>query len=193
MKVSEIWRYPVKTMAGEKLQHVSIGPLGIKGDRVVHVEDAHGRVITSRSHPRFLSHKGTLSSDGEPLADGQRWNSPEVAARVEDIVGRGAKLVRYDGVDRFDVLPLLVATDGAIAAFGHDHRRLRPNIVIGGVEGLAVAGSRFGVPPALAGHIDSGRSQLFRGRGLGGRTGPPPAARTGRCRCSASRTSGRRG
>jgi uncharacterized protein YcbX len=30
-----------------------------------------------------------------------------------------------------------VATDGAIAAFGHDHRRLRPNIVIGGVEGLA--------------------------------------------------------
>lgn len=140
MKVSEIWRYPVKTMAGEKLQHVSIGPLGIEGDRVVHVEDAHGRVITSRSHPRFLSHKGTLSSDGEPLADGQRWNSPEVAARVEDIVGRGAKLVRYDGVDRFDVLPLLVATDGAIAAFGHDHRRLRPNIVIGGVEGLAERG-----------------------------------------------------
>jgi len=31
---------------------------------------------------------------------------------------------------------LLVATDGAIAAFGHDHRRLRPNIVIGGVEGV---------------------------------------------------------
>ena len=30
----------------------------------------------------------------------------------------------------------LVATDGAIAAFGHGLRRLRPNIVIGGVEGL---------------------------------------------------------
>ena len=54
-----------------------------------------------------------------------------------DIAGPRAKLVRYDGVERFDVLPLLVATDGAIAAFGHDHRRLRPNIVIGGVEGLA--------------------------------------------------------
>jgi uncharacterized protein len=34
------------------------------------------------------------------------------------------------------VLPLLVATDGAIAAFGHDLRRVRPNIVIGGVKGL---------------------------------------------------------
>jgi MOSC domain-containing protein len=30
-----------------------------------------------------------------------------------------------------------VATDGAVAAFGRDVRRLRPNILIGGVEGLA--------------------------------------------------------
>jgi uncharacterized protein len=30
-----------------------------------------------------------------------------------------------------------VITDGAIAAFGRDGRRLRPNIVIGGVDGLA--------------------------------------------------------
>ena len=39
-------------------------------------------------------------------------------------------------LDRFDILPLLVATDGAVAAFGRDVRRLRPNIVIGGVDGL---------------------------------------------------------
>ena len=136
MKVTEIWRYPVKTMGGEKLQRVHMGPLGIDGDRVVHVEDTQGRVITSRSHPRFLGRKGTLGVDGAPLVDGQPWNSPEVAAEVVDIAGPGAKLVRYDGAERFDVLPLLVATDGAIAAFGHDHRRLRPNIVIGGVEGL---------------------------------------------------------
>jgi len=137
MRVTEIWRYPVKTMAGEKLQRVGIGALGIDGDRVVHVEDSHGRVVTSRSHPRFLGHKSTLGKDGAPLVDGRPWNSPEVAAEVVDIAGPGAKLVRYDGAERFDVLPLLVATDGAIAAFGHDHRRLRPNIVIGAVDGLA--------------------------------------------------------
>ena len=45
--------------------------------------------------------------------------------------------MRDEGAKRFDVLPLLVATDGAIAAFGHDRRRLRPNLVIGGVEGMA--------------------------------------------------------
>jgi uncharacterized protein len=137
MNVTEIWRYPVKTMAGEKLHRARLGPLGIEGDRVVHVEDDQEQVITSRSHPRFLGHKGTLGLDGEPLVDGRPWKSREVAAMVEDIAGSRAKLVRHDGVERFDVLPLLVATDGAIAAFGHDHRRLRPNIVIGGVDGLA--------------------------------------------------------
>jgi hypothetical protein len=134
--VTEIWRYPVKTMAGEQLQRVRLGPLGLDGDRVVHVEDARARVITSRSHPRFLGHHGSLSTHGEVMVDRRLWDSPEVAAEVADMAGPGAKLVRYDGAERFDVLPLLVATDGAIAAFGHDPRRLRPNIVIGGVEGL---------------------------------------------------------
>lgn len=137
MKIAEIWRYPVKTMAGEKLERAAVRSLGIEGDRVVHVENAKGRVITSRSHPRFLGHKGSLSPHGEILVDGRPWDSPEVAAEVIDIVGPGARLVRYDGAERFDVLPLLVATDGAIAAFGHDGRRLRPNIVVGGVEDLS--------------------------------------------------------
>jgi uncharacterized protein YcbX len=136
MTVTEIWRYPVKTMAGEKIERAAMGSLGIEGDRVVHVEDARGRVITSRSHPRFLGHKAVLGSDNDPLVDGRPWRSPEVAAEVVAIAGAGARLVRYDGAERFDVLPLLVATDGAIAAFGHDHRRLRPNIVIGGIQGL---------------------------------------------------------
>ncbi len=72
MKVTEIWRYPVKTMAGEKLQRAFIDPLGIEGDRVVHVEDAQARVITSRSHPRFLALKSTLGAMANPwwMADG---------------------------------------------------------------------------------------------------------------------------
>jgi MOSC domain-containing protein YiiM len=53
------------------------------------------------------------------------------------MVGPRALLKRDDDPDvRFDILPLLVATDGAIATFGRDRRRLRPNIVVGGVHGL---------------------------------------------------------
>jgi hypothetical protein len=59
---------------------------------------------------------------------------------VQRAAGPGARIVRAAGPERFDILPLLVATDGAIEAFGYDRRRLRPNIVLGGVEGLAERG-----------------------------------------------------
>ena len=137
MFVAKIWRYPVKTMAGESLERANIGELGIEGDRVVHIESGRGTVVTSRTHPAFLGHKGTLGADGEPLVDGRPWEGADVAADIVGIAGPGARLVRDDSADRFDILPLLVATDGAIEAFGQDYRRLRPNIVIGGVEGMA--------------------------------------------------------
>src|SRR5262249_1004551 len=61
----------------------------------------------------------------------------DVAAEIRDIAGDGAALVRAPADERFDILPLLVATDGALHAFGRDPRRLRPNLIIAGVDGLA--------------------------------------------------------
>jgi uncharacterized protein YcbX len=136
MYIKNIWRYPVKTMGGEPLEHARIGPLGIEGDRIVHVERADGHVITARTHPGFLLHHATLDPNGRPLVDDGAWDSASVARDVERIGGHGAKLVADEGPERFDVLPLLVTTDGSIAAFGEDYRRLRPNIVIGGADGL---------------------------------------------------------
>jgi hypothetical protein len=137
MYVSEIWRYPVKSMAGEPLAEANVSPLGIEGDRVVLVVNPPGRVVTARSHPRLLGHKGATGPGGVPLVDGRPWTDASVLADVRAIAGPSAMLIHNETADRFDVLPLLVATDGAIAAFGRDGRRLRPNIVIGGVEGLA--------------------------------------------------------
>ena len=136
MYVAEIWRYPVKSMAGEQLQTARLTEAGIDGDRVIQVRNAHGRTITSRTHPALLGHRGTLDERGNPLIDGQPWTEPKVLAAVQQIAGLGAQLVRDDSLDRFDILPLLVATDGAVSAFGRDRRRLRPNIVVGGVNGL---------------------------------------------------------
>jgi len=136
MYLSEIWRYPVKSMAGERLDRATLGPLGLHGDRVVQVYDGRGRLVTARTYPKLLGLHATLGPDGEPLVDGLPWPSPDVQARVEQIVGPGARLVRNEHEARFDILPLLVATDGAVAAFGRDARRLRPNLIVGGVDGL---------------------------------------------------------
>jgi len=137
MHVAEIWRYPVKSMAGELVAEAALLASGIDGDRLVHVENEQRRIVTARTHPALLGHRGTLDSSGEPQVDGRLWSDPTVLADVRRIAGPLARLVRDEDPDvRFDVLPLLVATDGAIAAFGRDRRRLRPNIIVGGVDGL---------------------------------------------------------
>lgn len=139
LRVAELWRYPVKSLAGERLSRARVTPNGIDGDRVVHVRDGR-RVLTARTHPKLLGLSATLGDDGEPLIDGRPWTAAESAAAIRAAAGPRATLARHDGPERFDVLPLLVATDGAIAALGVDGRRLRPNIVLAGVEGLAERG-----------------------------------------------------
>jgi len=135
--IKELWRYPVKSMAGEKLDRIHMGELGFDGDRKVLALGPDGRVLTSRRHYKLLGLQGTLGADGQPLISGLPWNSPEALALVREATVPGAELTYYEGPERFDILPLLVATDGALEEFGHDSRRLRSNIILGGVEGLA--------------------------------------------------------
>jgi uncharacterized protein YcbX len=135
MHLSGLWRYPVKSLAGERLTEARLTADGIAGDRIVHVAGPEG-VRTARRHYKLLGLKGTTGASG-PLINGWPWDSAEALALVRQAAGADAWVERYEGSERFDVLPLLVATDGAVAAFGRDVRRLRPNLVIGGVDGLA--------------------------------------------------------
>jgi uncharacterized protein len=136
LHVAGLWRYPVKTLAGEPLTESEIALDGIPGDRIVQVYGPEG-VRTARRQHKLLGLHGSLDADGRPHIDGLPWESVEALAAVKRAAGADAELVEYRGLDRFDILPLLVATDGAVAAFGRDVRRLRPNILIGGVSGLA--------------------------------------------------------
>jgi uncharacterized protein YcbX len=134
--VAELWRYPVKSLAGDRLSFATLEPDGIAGDRIVRVRGPEG-VRTSRRDYRLLGLRGTLDASGRALINGLPWDSPEALALVRHAARHDAWLEECRDLERFDILPLLVATDGAVAAFGRDVRRLRPNIVVGGVEGLA--------------------------------------------------------
>jgi uncharacterized protein len=131
-----MWRFPVKSMAGERLSFADITEAGVTGDRLVQVQDRRGKLMTSRTCPALLRFKGSLGPDGEPRVDGRPWSDASVAAEVERAAGPGARLVRVEVERRFDIMPLLVGTDGAFAAVGEDTRRFRPNLVLGGVPGL---------------------------------------------------------
>jgi uncharacterized protein len=137
MEISELWRYPVKSMGGERLDEAELLPDGVRGDRLVQVT-ANGQIVTARIRPQLLGLHAMLGPDGVPSVDGRRWDDPAVLAAVREATFLPGAELQFDHfVERFDVLPLTVLTDGGIEAFGYDHRRLRPNIVISGVDGLA--------------------------------------------------------
>ena len=82
MFVQELWRYPVKSLAGERLARIETGPLGFRGDRVVQVR-RNGKVVTSRTDPRLLGLKGTGNGD-EIRINGYAWDSAEALAMEEN-------------------------------------------------------------------------------------------------------------
>jgi uncharacterized protein len=139
MHVAELWRYPVKSLRGELIASAEVLQTGIRGDReIVVVSAARRRVLTSRTHHRLLGLQGGLSPlNGKATINGVAWDDRAALALVQQAVGEPVELHHIATTERFDVLPLLVATDGAIATIGLDRRRFRPNILIGGVEGLA--------------------------------------------------------
>ena len=160
MYVEQLWRYPVKSMRGEALVRAQITPGGIVGDRIVHVKNDRG-LVTARRRPALLGLSATTGPDGQVLVDSRPWTDPAVGGQVRAAAGPDARLVEYHGSERFDILPLLVATDGAITAFGRDGRRLRANLVVGGVEGLAERsweGCVLAIGPVLL-HLDSLRQR----------------------------------
>ncbi|MEA2142860.1 MAG: uncharacterized protein QOI64_1290 [Solirubrobacteraceae bacterium] len=131
----------MKSLAGERLDAVDVREDGLPGDRALRVEDARGEQVTARTKPALLALAASLNGGLRPLIDGRDWESPETAAAITAAAGDDARLVPApaDG-PWFDESPLLVATDGAIADLGYDGRRFRPNIVIGGVDGMAERG-----------------------------------------------------
>jgi uncharacterized protein YcbX len=137
MHVAELWVYPVKSLAGQRLQRTEITVDGIPGDRRVQVRDGRDALVTARTRHGLLGLSATRDPrTGEALVEGVPWREPAAGEAVRAVAGEAATLVPMDGVARFDDTTLLVATDGAVAALGIDHRRLRPNVVIAGVEGL---------------------------------------------------------
>jgi uncharacterized protein len=137
MHVSEIWRYPVKSLKGERLNETEITKFGIPGDRQIAViRTINRRFLTSRSRPKLLGLQGSINTDGVPTINGHRWDSAEALQLVREAAGEPVTLQQIPAPQAFDVLPLLVATDGAARYLNIDHRRLRPNILLADVPDL---------------------------------------------------------
>ena len=138
MRVAELWRYPVKSLEGERLERVDVLADGLRGDRATRVLGPGGERITGRTANGLLGVQAALGDDGEPTVDGHHWDSDAALALIRRAAGEGSTLAPVGR--HFDSLQVHIVTDGTVAMLGEDRRRLRPNIVIEGVERLEEIG-----------------------------------------------------
>jgi uncharacterized protein YcbX len=132
VRVEQLWRYPVKSLQGEAINEALVSGDGVAGDRVVHVAGPRGP-LTGRTRPGLLTISAITGTNGRPRIDSHPWDSPTALALIRKHAGADARLIEDHTAGRFDILNLLVATDGAVNTFGHDVRRLRPNLLLSGI------------------------------------------------------------
>ena len=94
MRVTEIWRFPVKSMGGETLLDATVTDLGITGDRGWSLYDhATGTTLTARRTPELLYASSRLVADDLviTLPDGSEIGE-DGSARLSAWLGRDVEL-----------------------------------------------------------------------------------------------------
>jgi uncharacterized protein YcbX len=106
-RVTEMWRYPVKSMRGERVDASEVDASGLRGDRAYAVLDVETGKVGSAKHPRLWADLLRCSArcTGEPadgaaptvritLPDGSETGSddPDVDTRLSSVFGRPVRL-----------------------------------------------------------------------------------------------------
>jgi uncharacterized protein YcbX len=150
--VLELWRWPVKSMAGERVNALRLDGRGVGGDRthaVLYEHKGERKPLTAREAPRLLAWQarypfnvdGGIDPARPPFAivtapDGRsfRWGDPRLKHALTDDLGRAIELAR-DTAGMQDLgRTLLVTTEASLTALAEelgeplDLRRFRPNV-----------------------------------------------------------------
>lgn len=156
--VAAVYRYPVKSLRGEELEHAEVEARGLVGDRLWAVRDPDGKLGSGKSSRRFRQMDGLLDLraryDGDTpvvaFPDGREHSGPGEAVEraLSAHVGRPVRLAREGDVAHHDDGPVHLVTTASLRhlarALGEDVdvRRFRPNLLVDtpGLEGLVEDG-----------------------------------------------------
>jgi uncharacterized protein len=144
--VSGLWRYPVKSMAGEALASTDISWAGLAGDRRwafvrPDSQDSGFPWHTIREFPEMSNYVALLSEPARP--DRSRVLVRAPAGGLYDVtdpplaaeLGMGVRVMRLDG-GAFDAMPVSVISDSTVSALctlahvASYELRFRPHVVV---------------------------------------------------------------
>jgi uncharacterized protein YcbX len=145
-RVAGLWRYPVKSMAGEELDGAEVSWHGLAGDRRWAFIRA-GQVrsgfpwLTIREHPELARYRPRFTEPDRPDASTARVQTPSGAEldvadpALAAELGPGVTVIKQNrGV--FDTMPLSLLTTQSLAGLGHltgtdlTALRFRPNLLV---------------------------------------------------------------
>jgi uncharacterized protein YcbX len=103
--VSELFRYPVKSMLGERLSEIEVGEKGVLGDRAWDLRERNGLIASAKKWPNLLDFRATYArppKDGDPGAlkiippgSGELdADDPRASETLSAALGREIELVR---------------------------------------------------------------------------------------------------
>lgn len=145
--IAALWRYPVKSMLGERCDSLMLNRRGVVGDRLFAVRDEEGKFGSGKTSRRFRRMDGLFRFracyDGDtPLItfpDGETVSgtNPAIHTLLTDLLGINVELALEEHISHFDAAPIHLVTTASLRAFGAllslagpDERRFRPNIVV---------------------------------------------------------------
>jgi uncharacterized protein YcbX len=146
--VAALWRYPVKSMAGERLTEAAVGERGLDGDRLYAVRDPGGKFGSGKNTRRFRRmpglHAFAARYDGDvpviTFPDGRvvRGDTAQVHAELAAALGfPGVELAKEAEIPHHDEAPLHLVTTSSLAWLAErapgvalDERRFRANLLL---------------------------------------------------------------
>lgn len=147
--VASLWRYPVKSMLGERCDRLELEPREVVGDRLFAVRDEAGKLGSGKHTRRFRRMDGLFGFRARydeaglvpviTLPDGlaMRGDTQEVHAALSTQLGIPVTLSREASIPHHDAAPIHLVTTSSLRAIGAalgaerlDERRFRPNVVL---------------------------------------------------------------
>ncbi len=148
MSLRSIWRYPVKSMLGERLDEVQLNSRGVEGDRLYAVREPDGKLGSGKTTRRFRAIEGLFRFrayfDGEtpvvlmPDAKPVRGDDEEMNPLLREWLKRDVELSQEAAVSHLDAGPISILTGPSLRRMSEhmgqamDERRFRPNLVLEG-------------------------------------------------------------
>jgi hypothetical protein len=174
MRVLQLWRYPVKSLGGERMASCDVNPTGLEGDRRWGIVDLEtDRVLTARREPRLLFAAArllnseevriVLPSGEEASSDGDlcKWLGRKVELRRAGVTGgvyenpldfeKESDWVSWQGPpDAWHDMKRARLSLVSTATIGTwDVRRFRPNVLLDGSGEDEFVGSQVRLGTAL--------------------------------------------